>query len=137
VNADCDAIAFLPELDPGGGGNGGGGDGGGTGADTEITFDLSGKAKQKVLKQKGVIVTASCPLEACTATAGGNKLKPKTEAVDAGVAEKLEVPMKRKKLRAIARALRAGKKPRVTVAANVTDVAGNVATDTVIVRARR
>ena len=71
VNADCEAAAFLPEPDPAG--DGGGGDGGGGGGDTELTFDLAGKAKQKVLKQKGVVVSASCPLEDCTATASGKR----------------------------------------------------------------
>jgi hypothetical protein len=92
--------------------------------------------KQKVLKQKGVVVSASCPLEDCTITASGKRLKPVTEPVAGGVAENLEVPVKRKKLRAIARALRAGKKPKVTVSASVTDAAGNVATDALTVRAK-
>ena len=59
-----------------------------------------------------------------------------TEAVDGGVAERLEVAIKRKQLRAIARALRADKKPKVTVSASVTDAAGNVATDALTVRAK-
>ena len=138
VNADCETVFFPSPADAGGGDGGGGGAGEEvpSPADTELSFDLSGKGRQRLLKQKGVVVSASCPLEACTATASGKKLKPETAAVDAGVAEKLELELKRKKLRAIAVALRKGKKPKLTVSASVSDAAGNQATDKVKVRAR-
>jgi Ca2+-binding RTX toxin-like protein len=146
VNADCEAIAFLPEVDPGGGGGGGGGL-----IDTEVSFNLAGKAKQRIVEQKGVVVRALCPLEACTATASGTaripkpkrapraklNLEPVTEAVGAGVAEKIVLRLRKKQLRAVAAALRAGKKPKVTVNAGVVDAAGNAASDSLTVTAKR
>jgi Ca2+-binding RTX toxin-like protein len=148
VNADCETVDFLPEPDPGDGG----GDGGGGGpVDNEIAFKLAGKAKQRVLKQKGVVVRVRCPLEDCTATASGKgkvprprrspraklNLKPVTETLAAGVAEKVKLRLKKKQRRAIAAALRAGKKPRVKVSASVIDGAGNAATDKLTVTAKR
>ena len=147
VDPDCETVSFAPAPDPGGGSE----DGGGGAVDTEISFDLLGKGKQRVLKQKGVVVSASCPLEACTATASGEgklpkpkrapraklNLKPVTEAVGAGVAEKIKLLLKKRQLRALAKALRADKKPKVTVSASVTDAAGNSATDEVTVTAKR
>jgi Ca2+-binding RTX toxin-like protein len=144
VNADCDAIAFLPEPDPGGGGNG-------DPADTEVSFELAGKAKQRIVEQRGVVVRALCPLEACTATASGTgripkpkrspraklNLEPVTEAVGAGIAEKIVLRLRKKQLRAVAAALRAGDTPKVTVNARVIDAAGNSATDSLTVRAKR
>ena len=68
-------------------------------------------------------------------------MTPVIDVVDAErvyhVTEELEVGLKRKRLRAIARALRNGKKPKLTVKASVTDAAGNVATDAVTVTAKR
>ena len=149
VNADCENTDFIPEPNGGGGGNGPP-----TGpGDTEVSFDLSGKARQRVVEQKGVIVKASCPAEDCTATASGTarvpkpkggrrprakfNLRPVTEQVSAGVTEKVELPIAKRRLRAMKAALRAGKKPKVTVTANVTDAFGNAATDRLTVRARR
>ena len=141
IDPDCETIDFLPEPIVDGGGA----------ADTELSFDLSGKGKQRVLKQKGVVVIASCPLEACSVTASGKgkvprpnrvplaklNLKPVTEAVGAGVAERIKLRLKRRQLRVIAAALRAGKKPKVKVSAQVTDAAGNVAADALTVKAKR
>ena len=131
VNADCETTSFLPEPtpepEPGGGEP--------PAADTNVAFDLSGKAKQRVLKQSGVVVTASCPLEDCAVEFGG-KVKPRAEDLAAAATEKLTLKLKRKQLRAIARALRAGKKPTVKVDASVTDAAGNVAKDGLTVRAK-
>ncbi len=145
VNADCENVSFLPEPDPGGN------DPPAPPGDGEVSFDLTGKAKQRVVEQKGVIVKASCPQEACTATATGTakvpkpkrsplaklNLKPVTEPLAAGVGEKLKLRLKRKQVRAVAKALRAGKKPKVTVTAQGTDAVGNVETDAVKVRAKR
>ena len=145
VNADCETIDFLPEPDQGGGGGGGE-------TDTEISFDLTGKAKQRIVKQKGVIVQASCPLESCTATASGKGkvpkpkgraprakliLKPVTAAVDAGIAERIKLPLKKKALKQVKAALEAGKRPKVTVSTSVTDASGNQATDALTVKATR
>ena len=133
--------------------DGGGGEDGGpqTPSDTELRFDLTGNGKQRVLKQKGVIVTASCPLEDCTATASGKGkvrkgrrsplakliLKPVTEPVTGGVQERIKLRLKKRQLRALKVALAAGKRPRVTVTVNASDVAGNSVADELTVRARR
>lgn len=137
VNADCETVSFLPEAatGDGGGGGDGGGDGEPPGPDVDLSFELSGKAKQRVLKQKGVVVTASCPLEDC-AVAFAGKVKPRSEDLAAAEAELLRLKLKRAKLRVIAKALRAGKKPKVKVAASVADAAGNVAAETLIVKAK-
>jgi hypothetical protein len=124
VDADCEAVAFLPEPDP-------------ADADTEVSFELSGKAKQRVLDQKGVVVKALCPLEDCTATASAKKApKAVTEEVAAGFAEKIKLKLKRSQLRAVAAAMEAGKRPKVTVRASATDGAGNAARDSLKVTAK-
>ena len=140
VESDCEAVDFLAEP-PGGGG----------GSDTEVSFDLSGKSRQRLLKRKAVVVTATCPLEPCTATVSGSgrlpkpkrapraklKLKPVTAELDGGAARKLRLELKRRQLRALAAALRAGKEPKVKVSASGTDSAGNSAADALTVRASR
>ena len=144
IDADCETVAFPPEPP-------GGGDGGNGTADADVSFDLTGKARQRVVKQGGVVAKASCPLEDCTAIAGGTakvpkpkrsplakfNLRPVTEQVSAGVTEKVELPIAKRRLRAVKAALRAGKKPMIKVTASVTDAAGNAATDSLVVTARR
>jgi Ca2+-binding RTX toxin-like protein len=141
VNADCENVSFLPEADDGGGG----------GADTELDFELAGKRKQRVLKQKGVFVKALCPLEDCAVTVEGTAKIPKpkrprlasvgltsvSEAVVAGDPQKIKLRLKRKQLRKLAAALRAGARPKVKVRATAADAAGNEATDSLVVRAKR
>ena len=137
IDPDCETTSFLPEPDPGDGGGGGGGGGDGTPAqDTSIEFTLSGKAKQRVLRRKRVVATASCPLEACTVTAGG-PVKPLTAELEAAVPERLALELRRKPLRKVAKALERGKKPKLKVRAEVTDAAGNAAADTLRVKAKR
>jgi Ca2+-binding RTX toxin-like protein len=134
VDADCETTSFLPDPDPdpepppGGGGN--------PPADTEVTFELSAKGKQRVLKRKAVVVSASCPLENCDVSFAG-KVKPRAEELAAGDPEKLTLKLVRTKLRGIAKALRAGKKPKVAVKAVATDGAGNEAAQTLKVKAKR
>ena len=130
VDPDCETTSFLPEPDPGGGGDGVGG-----GGDAEVSFDLSGKAKQPIVKRKAVVVTASCPQEDCTVALRG-KVKPVTEPLAAGVAERVKLKLKRKQLRKLEASLRAGGKPKLAVTAQATDAAGNAASDSVSVKAR-
>ena len=125
VNADCETVDFLPELEPPPGPE-----------DGEISFDLAGKTKQRIVARKLVVVRVSCPLEACTAKVRGGKVRPREEGLDAGVAEPIQLRLKRGKLAAIERALEAGRKPKVKVRAEGTDAAGNVATDTLTVIAK-
>ena len=146
VNADCETVDFLPDPDPGSGGAGGG-----AGPDTELGFELSGKRKQRVLRQRGVVVRAFCPLEDCNVTASGSgkvpkpkraalaklNLKPVTEALAAGTAERIELPLRKRQLRAVKTALGAGRRPVLKVSVSVTDAAGNATADTLKVKARR
>ena len=141
LDPSCEDVSFQPEPtpDPGGGGGGGGGAGGGGGggepADTEVSFDLAGKAKQKIADRGAVVVTASCPQEDCTVALQG-KVKPATEPVAAGTAERISLELKRKQLRKVEAALRDGRKPKLAVTAQATDAAGNAATDSLVVKAK-
>jgi Ca2+-binding RTX toxin-like protein len=150
VNPDCETVDFIPE--PGGdGGPEPGGNGGGGGSDAELEFELRGKRTQRVAKQKGVIVKASCPLEDCKVEARGKgrlpgakesaraklRLKPVTEEISAGITEKIKLRLKGGKLRALKKVLAAGKRPKLKVTAEATDAAGNTATAKRNVRAKR
>ena len=91
VNADCETVDYLPEptppptptptppTTPTGGGTGGGG--GATAPrgpnDGELAFTLEGSRAQRVLKQKGVIVNVTCPLETCSVIASATGKLPK------------------------------------------------------------
>jgi Ca2+-binding RTX toxin-like protein len=129
VDPDCETISSLPEADPDDGGSQ-------TPADTEVSFDLSGKRKQRILERKAVVVTASCPQEDCPVVFGG-KVKPATETLAGGVAERVKLKLKPKQVRKLAAALRDGGKPKVPVTGQATDTAGNVTSDAVKIRAKR
>ena len=121
--------------------------------DTSIEFDLSARRAQRVVKQRGVIVTLLCPQEGCMSNStastrvpnprGGRsslvrlRLRPIIEPLDAGVPERVKLALKRKQLGLLKAALATGRKPRVRVNATVTDAAGNAATETLVVSARR
>lgn len=152
VNADCENVSFLAEPDTGGGGGNGDGDGSPAPPDA-LSFDLSGKATQRIVKQEGVIAKASCPLENCDVVVDGKAkvpspkgartprakfdLKPINAAVAAGVVEKVKLRLGKRRLQAAKAALRAGKTPKITVTASATDAAGNGATDSLQVKAKR
>lgn len=135
VDPDCESVAYLAEPLP----------------DTELSFELSGKRSQRIVKREGVVVEASCPNEDCTATATGRgklqkpkraalaklTLKPVTEPIAAGVPERIELPLKKTQGKAVKAALVAGKKLRLKVTVEAVDATGNALTETLSVRARR
>ena len=91
VNVDCETVDYLPEPTPtptnnpttGGGTTTGtpvgGADGTGPGGpnDRELTFSLAGSRAQRVLRQKAVIVTATCPVETCAVVASATGKLPR------------------------------------------------------------
>jgi hypothetical protein len=135
IDPDCETTSFLPEPEPDPGQGGGDPQ---TGTDTEVGFDLAGKAKQRVVERGAVVVKASCPLEDCVVAASGRRrLRPVAESLTAGTPERIKLRVKRKQLLKIAAALRDGRKPKIAVIARAADATGNAATDSVTVRARR
>jgi uncharacterized protein YggU (UPF0235/DUF167 family) len=106
--------------------------------ETAPSLRLGGATLQKVLRQRGVFVVAACPAEACTATAKGRvavrrsakvfKLIAVTEQIAQGGKAKLKLKLEPRALRALERALRAGKRTSAKVTVTVKDAAGNVAT---------
>jgi hypothetical protein len=142
VNADCETVAFLPEPepepdpdpDPDPGPGPGGGDPPAP-EDRELAFDLAGKAKQKVVKRKGIVVRASCPLEDCAVRFRG-VVKPATEQITAAQSERLVLKLKRRRLRKVKRALEADRRPKLSLRAEASDAAGNTVSDALEVRAR-
>jgi Ca2+-binding RTX toxin-like protein len=140
IAADCEAVSFLDVPDPGG-------------ADTEIDFDLTANGKQRVVRRRGVVVTASCPLEACSvsATASGTlrsskgagakpvklALEPAAATLAAGVAQALALKLSPKARRKLKAGLRGGGKAKLSVSATATDAAANAATRELTVKAKR
>lgn len=129
VNPDCETVDYL--------------------ADTEVRLNLSGKARQPVAKRKGVVVTASCPLEDCVlkATARGKlrgakgsvkvKTKPVSEDLAGGVKQRLKLRLTRPSLKSLKNAASAGQPLKLKVKATASDTAGNSDTDKLVVKARR
>lgn len=121
--------------------------------DTGVVVELSAKKAQKIVRQRGVVVTASCPQEACSAVATGRgnvrkppasrdplvKLRPRavTRELAAGVPQRIKLKLRKPQLRLVRAALATGKRPKLRVTATATDAVGNTATQTVVVRARR
>ena len=114
---------------------------------TSPALRLSGATVQKVLRQRGVLVVAACPAEACTATAKGKvsirrsakvfRLTPVTKQVAKGGKATLKLKLKRGALRAIGRALKKGKRVSAKVAVTAKDAAGNVTTKRRTIRLKR
>ena len=85
---------------------------------TAPAIGLTGAAAQRVLRQRGVLVTVGCPVEACTGTARGKvvvggsakvfKLKPATEQIAKGAEVTLKLKLGQRALTPIKRALRRG-----------------------------
>ncbi len=131
VDPDCEVIDFLPA----------------DAVDGELRLDVTAKPKQRVLKRRGVVIEASCPLEACTVTATarlerrGRKalaaLKPATVELSAGSARPIELRLTKKGRRALKAASRRRKPPKLAITVAATDVAGNDTTRAVTVRAKR
>ena len=111
------------------------------------------KKVQRVLRQKGVIVQATCPQEACVASAAGtinvpagkrkssaakrHKLRSAKRSLAKGKKTRLKLRLRKATVRAVKRALRAHKKVRARVKVTVTDAAGNKKSKTLRIRAKR
>jgi hypothetical protein len=117
-----------------------------------VTMRVGGNRTQRVLRQKGVVVTGECPNENCTIAAEGTanvptvrkanvakrfRLRRVSKAVAPGQRARLKLRFGARLLKAVRRALKARR--RVTFAVKVTarDAAGNVATARRTIRARR
>lgn len=139
----------------GGGGAGGGGAGGGpAGADrTAPTVRLSGPASQRPVDSGRILVRVRCD-EQCRVRVGGEVLVRRDTAASSAVPERLRLTPQRRTLgagatvtfsvratlrqrRAIAAALRRGRRVTVRVTVTATDLAGNARTATRRVTARR
>ena len=97
-----------------------------------------------MLKRRGVVIEASCPLEACTVTATarlerrGRKaaLKPATVELSAGSARPIELRLTKKGRRALKAASRRRKPPKLAITVAATDAVGNNTTRALTVRAK-
>jgi lysophospholipase L1-like esterase len=113
---------------------------------TPPTLNLSG-ASQNILRRRGVRVVASSPVEASTVTAkgtvsvrGGSQLftlRSVTRQIAQGAKTTLKLKLKRRAFRAIASALRAGKRARAKITVTAKDAAGNVTTKRRTIRLKR
>lgn len=109
IDASCETIdidVFVPPPDDDGGGGGGGVGGGGS---APVDVALSARKRQDVVARKGLTVRARCPDVDCEASLTGKirlpkrsgkavrgkvrpvKLRPVSESLSAGVAEKLRL----------------------------------------------
>ena len=121
--------------------------------DKSVVASFSAKKAQRVLRQKGVIVQATCPQEACVASAAGtinvpgakrrssaakrHKLRSAKRSLAKGKKTRLKLRLRKSTVRAVRRALRARKKVRARVKVTVTDAAGNKKSKTLRIRAKR
>jgi hypothetical protein len=160
VNADCETVDYLPEppapkptTTPTGGASGAGGGTAGGPNDKELTFSLRGSRAQRVLRQKGVVVTATCPAETCSLVASASGRLPRAKArraaltqlairpvvaqVAAGAPKRLKLRLDRAQLRALRTVLKARKRVKLTVTVLAGDVAGNRVTRTQSVKVKR
>jgi hypothetical protein len=105
---------------------------------TAPELELTGRATQSVRRQRGILVTAACAVEACTVTAKGNvslrgaakvlRFIPVTKQIANGARTALKLKLKWSALTTIARALRSGQKLSANVTVTAKDAAGNVTT---------
>jgi RTX calcium-binding nonapeptide repeat (4 copies) len=103
---------------------------------TAPALELSGATAQRILRQRGVLVVVSCPVEACAVTAKGKvvvrgsskrfKLRSATKQIAKGGKATLRLKLRKKALMAIRRALMSGKKLNAKVTVTAEDTAGNV-----------
>ncbi len=124
-----------------------------TPTDKSVIATFRARRVQRVLRQKGVIVQATCPKEACVASAAGTisapagkrkssaakryKLRSVKRSLAAGKKTSLKLRLRKATVRAVKRALRAHKKVRARVKVTVTDAAGNKKSKTLRIRAKR
>ena len=114
---------------------------------TEPALRLGATGSQRVLRQGGVVIAASCPAEACAVTATGSiairaaarvfRLKAVSKRLPKGGRATLKLGLKRSTLRAVAGALRAGRRLSAKVTVKAKDAAGNVTTKRATIRLRR
>jgi hypothetical protein len=119
--------------------------------DTSVTFRLSIRRSQRVGKQKGVLLTARCPLESCKLVARGKvtvpgagkaraskrfKLRSVRRSLAAGVKKTIKVRVARKLLGRVRRSLRRHRKLKARITVTVKDAAGNIAVKRRTVRLR-
>jgi hypothetical protein len=105
---------------------------------------LSGATTQRVHRRRGVIVKVASPAEASTVTAKGRVtgtgrvrgLTPVTKPIAWGGKATLRLKLDRSAIRAISRALRAGRTPRARIAVTAKDAAGNLTRKELTVRLR-
>ena len=112
------------------------------GVDKSVELSLSATKKQKAIKNKALVVEASCAAEACTVVASASvnvpgasaakkfKLKTVTKTLAAGQKVKLKVKLSTKALKAARRARGRGKKITAKVSVAATDAAKNTTTRT-------
>ncbi|MFI5028177.1 MAG: calcium-binding protein [Solirubrobacterales bacterium] len=141
IQADCEEVDALPEA-------------AGPSSGTSLEFQLTGARRQRLLKQKAVVVRARCPQEACTAVASASgrlpkltrgvasalsklKLKPVTTRLPAGPAETLKLRLSGKQRAAIRARLQVGEKPKLRVTVTATDVSGKAVQRSLVVLAKR
>ena len=114
---------------------------------TAPAVQLSGGLSQKVLRQRGVLVSVASPTEASTVTAKGKvtvrgsgkvlKLTPVTKQIAQGGKATLKLKLKRTALKAIGLALKAGKKVSAKVTVTAKDTAGNFTTKRRTIKLKR
>jgi|Tabmets5t2r1_1033131.scaffolds.fasta_scaffold10516_3 spore coat-associated protein N len=116
----------------GGGGGGGGGNGGGSGSpQTAPDLTVTGKKRQRLVRQKGLVVFARCSA-ACSisAKAKGKKAAKKVKLstwkgqAQEGERVKIRLRLSKKRVKAAKKALRRGRKPTMTVTVRATAGAG-------------
>jgi hypothetical protein len=108
---------------------------------------LGGASLQKVLRQRGLLIVAGCATEACTVTAKGSvtirgaarvfRFTPATKHLPKGGKATLKLGLRRRALKAVGRALKAGKKLSAKVSVTGKDAAGNVTTKRRTIRLKR
>ena len=116
--------------EPGGGG-GSGGSGDGRPHPTALNLTVTGKKRQRVVRQKGLVVFARCSA-ACSISANAKgkkaakKLKLSTWKGQAlpGARVKIKLRLSKKRVKAAKKALRRGRKPTMTVTVRATAGAG-------------
>lgn len=140
VDPDCENTSFLPEPPAATPDTGAGAGGAATMRGAQLDFRLTGANRQRVLKQKGVVLTARCPQAACTlvATSSGRfGTKPLSLKLRAGETRTLKLKIGKKRLRSLRRTLKAGKKPKLQVTVAAIDAAGARAARALTVAVKR
>jgi Ca2+-binding RTX toxin-like protein len=135
IDPDCENVdfaTFTPPPPPDGGGS-----------DTAVDVVLAAKKKQDAVKQKGLVVRASCPDENCDVTTSGSirlprergttarakarlvKLRAVSDSLPAGVTEPLGLRLPKKGARRTSAALEDRRRLPAVVRISATDLAGN------------